>query len=49
MQLEMKRQQEEERIQKQIAADKKKQAYLEKQKGKLMEYQQKRAADDMER
>ena len=47
MMLEMQRQQQEEQIRAQIAADKKKQAYLAKQKAKLQEYQEKKAADLM--
>jgi hypothetical protein len=41
--LEMQRQMEEEKIQKAAAAERKKQAYLEKQKAKVQEYQAKKA------
>ena len=47
--LEMKRKEEEDRIAKQIAADKKKAAYIEKQKVKLAQYHQQKQFEELEK
>lgn len=49
MVLEMQRQMEDEKMQKALAAERKKQAYLEKQKAKVQEYQAKKAQEEQEK